>query len=322
MLGLFRKRDINSSPAHLLLLSKFLNGNNPNYFAEASYWETPLKEKPMKAIKWFIKDEMLEPAQLVDLINHKFKVTELKTMLKDRGLKSSGRKEEMVERLIEHDRDGLTRATKDVNLFKCTAFGKILAEGYLNRCRRQKENTEQEVLSYLKLRRFKEATLTVSKYEAAQIFPRGLGIDWGNYDYTRDTKMLEFIFNAKPKTLSDLDSARREKINLAVAIIYLWGTNEWNKWVPPGFDSGLITTDLSVRTIFSYANFKLNMDDYRNLGIKEVEISVVFDQSTCDSCKKLDGRRFKLDQVPTLPHEKCTSKSGCRCGVMPVSKYG
>jgi hypothetical protein len=42
------KKNLQIPSAHLLLLSKFLNGNSPNSFYGVEYWETALGEKPEK----------------------------------------------------------------------------------------------------------------------------------------------------------------------------------------------------------------------------------------------------------------------------------
>ena len=50
-----------------------------------------------------------------------------------------------------------------------------------------------------------------------------------------------------------------------------------------------------------------------------VEVSAINDGRTCEACRMLDGRIFTLDDAPDLPFAKCTSESGCRCIVVPVT---
>ena len=54
----------------------------------------------------------------------------------------------------------------------------------------------------------------------------------------------------------------------------------------------------------------------RNPFIKYVEILTASD--TCDECKVLAKKQFKLDRAPELPYEKCTHHMGCRCVYIPI----
>lgn len=84
--------DSQTSRAHLLLLTKFLTYDTPARYANAVYWEPVLKESAQKAIQRFLENGMLEPAGLHELLDFKFKATDLKSMLKERGFKVSSKK--------------------------------------------------------------------------------------------------------------------------------------------------------------------------------------------------------------------------------------
>ena len=87
-----------------------------------------LKRKPLKVIEKFLKEGALEPAGLQELVNHKFKTSDLKSLLKEKGLKISGRKDELVQRLIENDTQLMQDATKGLILYRCTKDGIQLSE--------------------------------------------------------------------------------------------------------------------------------------------------------------------------------------------------
>jgi len=88
--------------AYLLLLSKFRKGDSPAGYRGVSHWEAALQEKPETVIKQLFDEGILERGELPDLVNYKFRATDLKLMLKERGLKVSGRKAELVQRLIDN----------------------------------------------------------------------------------------------------------------------------------------------------------------------------------------------------------------------------
>ncbi len=72
----------------------------------------------------------------------------------------------------------------------------------------------KEVIDLLLTRKFKEACLTMATYESKQIIPRGMGIDWKNYDSTRDEKILDLIFN---------DLTSNADIKIVASVIHLFG---------------------------------------------------------------------------------------------------
>jgi hypothetical protein len=92
---------------------------------------------------------LLETAGLSEKINHKYKASDLKKILKERGLKVSGRKEELIQSLIDNDIKAMTEATEDIDLYQCTSTGKQLAENYLTDEKVKRESVEREVLELL-----------------------------------------------------------------------------------------------------------------------------------------------------------------------------
>jgi hypothetical protein len=89
-----------TSKAHILLLSRFLYAQSPKD-AVPSHWERLLGEPPQRAVDRFISEGWLIPASLNTKLDRTFNTTEIKKMLKERGLRVSGRKAQGIERLIE-----------------------------------------------------------------------------------------------------------------------------------------------------------------------------------------------------------------------------
>jgi hypothetical protein len=94
--------------------------DNPATYVAANDWEVALGQKPVSAIEQFVKDGMLEPADLHALVDYKFKATELKALLKER-LKTSGRKNELISRVISNAEclTGSTTTNKAGRLRNC-----------------------------------------------------------------------------------------------------------------------------------------------------------------------------------------------------------
>lgn len=304
-----------NSPAYLLFLSKFLSPSAIDEFSKSNIWKDVLNESPEKAIKRFLDEKVVEQVELSGVLDYKFKVSDLKAMLRERGLTLSGRKAELIERLIEDDPNSMKQVTRGLIILQCSEQGRIIAEQYLTQEKYKKAKLEQEVLQTLQQGRFKEASLIVATFEAEQVFPRGINIDWKHHDPSRDIEMLKIIFSAKPKILIELNDEQMEHLHLAAGMMYILATNQAKDWLPDNFETELIIdNDTAARMIYFYASHQVELEQYRATGVKKVE--VVASDDSCDACKKMAKRKYTIDKVPELPYEKCTSEMGCRCTML------
>lgn len=167
---------------------------------------------------------------------------------------------------------------------------------------------------------FQEASLAVAAYEAEQVFPRGMGIDWKHHSPNRDIEMMNTIFSSKPNILSKIKDDKLDNLRQGAAMMALWGKNSAKEWLPSDFEiESSFDINTAARMFLFYANHKASLEQYRNSGVvKYVEILAA--QDSCDECKKLTKKKYKLNEVPELPHEHCTHKKGCRCTEIPVVK--
>ena len=310
--------DWHKSSPHLLFLSKFLHTHTIEDFAKADNWKVVLKESPQQAIKRFVDDGVLVHADLGDHLAYKFKVSELKDLLKQRSLPISGRKEDLITRFIESDLNGAKKFVVGIHVIHCSDQGRSIAEQYLNGEREKRLKVEQQVIETIRKRKFKDASLLVATFESVQIFPRGMGIDWKNYNPNRDVSILKNIFSGIPKQLASVDRENLGQLNVAAAMMHLWGTNHGKEWLSSETIDGLtFDNDVALRMIVSYAMYRYEMVDYKNSGVKSVKILSANDSYVCDSCRKLARKNYKLSEVPELPYEKCTCEMGCRCWMTP-----
>jgi hypothetical protein len=295
-------------------LSKFRKGDSPTRYRGVEYWEAALGEKAASVIVRFIKDGMLEPGELQERVDYRFKVPDLKSMLKERGLKVSGRKEDLVLRLIGGDAKAMTEATRGIDLYRCTAAGTQLAENYLEGERIRREAIECEVLNLLVGREFSKAVHVVAQYEATQVFSRGLGIDWKNYDGRSDVESLRAIFNATPAILESIEEDRLGQLRSPAGMMLLWGTGTAERWLPDGFETGIhLDANTASRMLVFHAHHLRNMKEYREAGIRNVKVLGCDDGVRCPECRKISGKQYPMENAPELPYAKCTCDGGCRC---------
>jgi SPP1 gp7 family putative phage head morphogenesis protein len=317
MFGFRRKKDWRESPAHLLLLSKFLDGVSPERFHDDERWAAVLGGRPAEAIDRLRKAGMLAPAELRDRIDARFKASELKPLLKQRGLKVSGRKEALIDRLIEHDEAAMRDATGDVVVFRCTEEGRQLAERYLEDERQKREAAERAALDRLQSRDLAGAARAVAGFEAGQVFSRGMGIDWSASPSESDKEILTAIFDRTPALLAGVDTQILRQLRLAAAMQQLWGTGSARKWLPDDCDTGMhLDADTAARMLVFHAFHLENVASYRRAGFETVEVSGVDDSRSCPQCRQIHGKIFALADAPEMPYAKCTCEMGCRCMVL------
>lgn len=314
--------DWKKSKAHLLLLSKFLRANSFDDFARHEFWrkswENALGEPPIKALNRFEKEKMLKPADLSDLILHKYKVIELKQLLKQRSLPISGNSDELAQRLMQADPNGMKTATAELKLLICTERGHEIAEQYLVAEKEKCAKVEFQVMEYITKRKFKEASLMVASYEAEQVFSRGIGLDRKKYNSNKDIQLIKTIFESKPRNIIQLENEKLETLQIVAAMAALWGTNMVKKYLPVDFETGLpFSNEAVVRNIQFYAHTKAELLDLKQQGLyKRVRVISSKDNRTCQECANLNGKVFTIDEAlekMPLPN-LCTSEEGwCRC---------
>jgi hypothetical protein len=305
----------NSEP-HLLLLSKFVHGQEIDYFVKWGNWEQVLNESSQKAIKRFVDEGMLTNADLETIVSYKCKVTDLKNLLKQRGLAVSGNKDELTKRIVQSDKAGMLKLTEGVKLLVCTQAGCEIAEQYIASQKEKRLKVDQQVMDCLAKRMFREASLAVAKYEAGQVFSRGMGVDWKHYNPNRDIQILQHIYGNKPEILNKLDDTKLDSLQLGAGMMLLWGENKATKWIPKDFETGLsMNTDVAARMLLFNALSIANLKQYKENGIKYIEVLATPD--SCEACKKLQSKRYRIDKAPKLPNPNCIHELGCRCVYLP-----
>ena len=311
--------DWKKSDPHWLLLTKFLYPLDQNYFSAMQAWESVLGEKPSQSIQRFVNEGLIGLADLENSLSYKFRLPELKNMSKQHGLPVSGNKKDLIKRLIAKDPLAMKNAVEGLTILQCLPKGKEMAEEYRRIQDEKRNHVETQMLDCIKQGLFRKACLLMGAFEAKQVFPRGLGINWINYDPDDDVEFLNLIFKSRPKILSGVTNEDLKALRVGASMMHLWGVNSAKKWMPSGLSLNLrFDNDTAVRMVLFHVSCKNNIAQYKKNHdiIKLVKIIPCGD--SCDECKKFIGKRFPLNNVPELPHENCTHKYGCRCVASPV----
>ena len=246
---------------------------------------------------------MLEPATLAEVVDSRFKASDLKLLLKQKGLKASGRKDELVERLIEHDPQSMHEATKGVVLYRCTAEAMRITEHYFQCERIKREVAEKETLALLTRNEFEQAVRLVADYEASQVFPSGVS----------SLEVLRLIFRKTPVILSGMAEDRLSDLRRAAGMMQLWGGTEARRWLPETFETGI---HLDAEALLGCSSFTLPTSeissDTDRLRSRQLKFSLPR-VTPAQNAESSEERSTHSGSCPELPYAKCRSDLGCRC---------
>ena len=191
----------------------------------------------------------------------------------------------------------------------------------MERSSSERKAMEKALLQFLAEGQFLEALSTLYEFEASQVFPRGLNVDWSTMSPEADTRFLELLFSHVPLAASETPSEWLLPCRIGAAMFHLvWNVGEVTAWlkstIPDQSEGALFKTSSDM---CSHASFLSEVEDLASSPF-EVEIHVLTcnDQWVCSSCRSLAERSYNLANVPELPNPDCTS-GRCRCGISAAS---
>lgn len=304
------------TPAELNFLSNFLNGF-VHRAASDEYWFGLLQEPQLRTIKRLLDAGYVAPAPLAAKLASALTATELRTLLRERRLKASGRKAECIERLIEADPVGSAAAVSGIESYICTELGRELAEAFVMAEAKKRQTAEAESWRYLQQGDVRAAMAVVGAYRRDQM------IDWHDRDTgpSRDDsgrlQLILAILVARPRLLHGMGDDEWRTAQVAAAMMDLWGARVAGSWLPENFAGATnLDRETTVRMIMFEAKSRTDLAAFRASGITRVE--VLGGGDSCPACQEIAGKRFDLADAPTIPYEQCTSEMGCRCMLLPV----
>jgi len=311
--------------SHLEILEKFLKPTSIDSLVNGwwgkNWWE--ITKKPLaKAIEKLIKGKYLETPILSSIMDYNFKLSELKELCKQRELKLSGKKAELIERLISFDEKGMSKLVENMDVYTCSQSGRKLADDYIETKRLEFDLAEKNVIKALEERNFIQATRTMINYESKQFFPRGMGINWKREKEEKYLPILTRIFDSTPKVLANTNKDKLEYLRVISGRNYLLSPNNWDLLSGLENVSEIYDNQTCVNLLYSYArnrteleNFHKLVSQYKNPGIQyRVKVNTCNDELVCEECKKAARKSYSLSgDIPELPHLSCKSEHGCRC---------
>jgi hypothetical protein len=306
-------------PAFLFFLTKFIHPINIESLIKKDYWKSILKNNPKNVIEYFIKTGIIIEASIEEKIENKCKVPDLKKYLREYNLPISGKKNEMVNRLLSLNKKKITSLANVLKLFKCSEEGARIASKYLKDEEEKRKENEIRITKYLTENNFDSAlkvfyTSLEERHKIQSLNSFGLP-----RVKDKDIEFLKIVFNSVPKILNKISNENINVIRYVTALNYLGGFINSGNILPDNFITGINLDYITCSLMYSfYANNMINLNEYKKIGVKKVKILTCHDGATCDSCIKYSGKKYSVESVIELPNPNCTSDEGCRCTYRPL----
>lgn len=221
-----------SSQPHLALLEKFLSAREvKDWFLEL--WAPAFGTDTQRVIDGLIAHGALELAPTV---------ADLKTMLSSRGLKISGKKAELIQRLLEADPKGMEAQHAPRMILRCTPAASLAVSAWKVEQARAFEMASDSVIAALRNRRFKEAIQTADEYRKVKFEPpvhpgaAAMTIRSAPRSIQERANDLATVFTTRPKIVNDqiaeLEPEQWEGLYLNYAVGELLGRTAPEKCIP------------------------------------------------------------------------------------------
>jgi len=305
MSSLFR-RSLND--AQLALLSLFLRPCGLDNRAWQQQWTQELRRPYGRVIQDFVKRGLLTQPGTDLRISIGYRVVDLKPILKRHGLKVSGRKADLIARLVEAEPAEAERLAAGVECFVCTETGAELAQAWKDSTAARREEAEQQVRAVLERGQARKAGQIADRFRdslpapmdprysigvsAGGGGPRAIGANVGG------AEAMLAITSAPGMSGQEVAEAR-----VTAAEDVIWGRS---------FDAPEAFKARAYTELFRQSN-QATLGKVKGLGLDKV--GVLAAQDSCESCRRIEAEGpYSINRVPELPNPDCTHSIGwCRC---------
>jgi hypothetical protein len=198
-------------------------------------------------------------------------------------------------------------------VLRVSEAGALMAYEFTDRRDAARTKAQEESREHFAASRSDEAVAVLARFEASEVFPRGMGSDWAHYDVTRDALALEQIANGWPKRVDWVPVEVRPELRALAADQYIWGRSR--PFAQPPDLEGPLPADVVVNMLVAYGTITGQVDTYGRMGASGIRL--LCSEDSCPACKKA-ARVYRLSHVPEIPVWGCTGEKGCRCSIRPT----
>lgn len=254
----------------------------------ADYWQEKIGETDA-TYRRCIAAGLIAPASVEQILDRGYKKEDLKPLLKDRGLKLSGKKAEMIGRLLESDPGWCWAQTENSRFYVRTPEGQRLADEIYNAIGSEAGEMEARLTLLIHDGHYEEAFRTWANWDEDQVFPRD---EWQGID-NRETDPSRFVQMAQRiETLLPVGRRERAIVNL----LYGRGT----------FDPDLLSANHA-------AAYERDLISWREASfIVGLRIEGPKNGTECSFSSLYEGC-YRLEDAPDYPFGLCDNEPCCVC---------
>ncbi len=298
--------------AKKLFLAEFRNGTDIKWLDDKNYYKSQIYSSHFGDIKrqfeTLRKNGLVEKMSPAQIVSHNLKLTELKDECKKRGLKVSGKKDDLVARLLEADPNFIDRCKNKNGLWICSSTGLEIVNAYYSEEKQREEYLKEKVFSLIRSREYKTAALEVEIYRNRKVFTDWMGA--GHLSLAGEADKIKTICENIPNGLNRLDEFSLEKARLLVSYDMLRGTNEIRKFQSEPTNVPELSIGTAMTILMNYACFREDLKEWKKS--KVVTGVQIIGDGLCPECQKICGIYTWKDQIPEIPNPKCQNSDPCR----------
>lgn len=279
--------------AHSEFFMKFRYKHDP--FSRNQEWlESELGEPVSDFVKQLLDEQLIQLCPLAERLRDAHDVGSLKNLLKERGLSTIGKKDELVERLVQYSENDAFLLAEGVTKYIWTEKGKARVDQII-----VAQATRVDAI---------KAALVIKDFAGASRMA----------DSTSNSMniKIEDLWKSKPEILSQLSEKELDTLRVGVATGLLLGSMEYKKFLPASIITPLrFDDDTACRMLLFHTKNTASKETFRKIGYDEIKVAVGV--GCCPSCLDMQDKTYKIEEVPELPCPNCTSLRGCLCSYIP-----
>lgn len=299
----------NISEPQLLLLAEFIKAKSRKKIEPG--WEKLLAEPPEKTLDRLICNGLLIQGKLEVRLGDTYNIGTLKSLLKERRQAISGKKEILIQRLIDADPEGMRVLVNDI--YECSTVARDLIERYKSEKEIEKDKVVNEVLGHFQSKNIKKACHIATSYQDQIVCPprkyHELTI---KPSYETIIGFVGTILSANPKILGGMARHDLKCLRESTALFFLFGPNKASESLLESF-VGIprFNKENTKKMMLCFAYRQTSLMRAKKAGIKKA--SVITTGCPCEACRAIVDKLMPLDKLPELPYSGCTKDDGCRC---------
>lgn len=267
-----------------------------------------------KLVTQFKQLELLKYSDLEEAIQ-KLTIKELKRYLRNKGLKLTGNKKDLIDRLLpnlnEQEKEQILVENK---CYVLTDKGKEIVKNYENLKKNNLKKTFEEVIDLFKIKKFKEGYSKICEYESKYSNLGGLNFNWTEELNKGLDKIGYNVLNWFMNKEITLDSSINiEDFKAITCFAYLSGKSY----------NDIITL---IRDVYNYNEDILNIQYYNIMITNEREALSLEDldmryykildtDDSCTKCKNKAHKKMKLSERKVGTNFPPLCKE-CRCTIV------